>query len=110
LSKRARTPAGAAPPPTPANEKAEIETMLHRLEELRRTAGNSDLRSAYQAAIGTLDGVAYRLAMLRSLDAPKTARRLTEASNATPAPPAPKATTPSRAAAARIGATRSRRR
>jgi hypothetical protein len=103
---RTPKPSSASPPPPPENERAEIETMLRRLEELRRTASNSELRSAYQAAIGRLDGVAYRLAMLRPLDAPKPAQRPTEASNATP--PAPKATTPTRAAAARIGAARKR--
>jgi hypothetical protein len=48
-----------------------------RLEELRRIASNSELRSAYQTAIGSLNGVIYRLAMLRALDAPKPARRPT---------------------------------
>jgi hypothetical protein len=73
--------------------------MLRRLEELRRAASNSDLRSAYETAIGSLDGVAYRLAMLRSPDAPRPARRPAETS--VPAPPrsAPKtAAAPTRAA------------
>ena len=112
MSVRARKPAGAASQSAPATEKAEIETMLRRLEEMRRAASNSELRSAYQAAIGSLDGVAYRLAMLRPLDAPKPARRPAEASDAAPAlpPPAPTVTTPARAAAARIGAVGKRRR
>jgi hypothetical protein len=79
--------------------------MLRRLEELRRMANNSALQGAYQAAIGSLDGVAYRLAMLRALDAPKPAWRPAEVSNATSPPPAPKATA-TRAAAARISAAR----
>ena len=40
--------------------------MLHQLEELRRAASNNDLRHAYEAAIGSLDAVVYRLAMLRA--------------------------------------------
>jgi hypothetical protein len=70
---------GASPPPPPENERTEIETMLHRLEELRRKASNSDLRSAYETATGSLDGVVYRLAMLRALDPPKPVRRPAEA-------------------------------
>ena len=62
---RAPKASSASPPPPPENERAEIETMLRRLEELRRTASNSDLRSAYETATGSLDGVVYRLAMLR---------------------------------------------
>jgi hypothetical protein len=107
---RTPKPSSASPPPPPENERAEIEAMLRRLEELRRMASNSDLRGAYQAAIGSLDGVVYRLTMLRALDAPKRARRPEDASNTTAAPPTPKATTPTRAAAARIGAARKRRR
>ena len=61
---------------------------MRRLEELRRTASNSDLRSAYEAAIGSLDGVVYWLAMLRPLDAPKPAKHQAPASVA--APPARK--------------------
>ena len=53
------------------NEQAEIETMLKRLEEPRRAASNSELRAAYQAAIDGLDGVLYRLAMLRALRPPE---------------------------------------
>jgi hypothetical protein len=83
--------------------------MLRQLEQLRRAASES-LRSAYEAAIGSLDGVVYRLAMLRALDTPKLVRYAAEVSNATPPPPAPKATTPTRAAVARISATRKRRR
>ena len=41
--------------------------MARRLEELRRAAGNSQLRAAYEAAIYGLDAVLYRLAMLRTL-------------------------------------------
>ena len=59
---RAPKASSASPPPPPENERAEIETMLRRL---RRTASNSDLRSAYETATGSLDGVVYRLAMLR---------------------------------------------
>jgi hypothetical protein len=66
-SRRARPPKppGASLAAPTANEQAEIETMLKRLEELRRAASNSELRAAYQAAIDGLDGVLYRLAMLR---------------------------------------------
>jgi hypothetical protein len=46
-----------------------------RLEELRRIASNSELRSAYQTAISGLNGVIYRLAMLRVLEQPGPARR-----------------------------------
>ena len=96
-------PAGASLSP-PANEQAEIETMLKRLDELRRAASNSELRAAYQAAIDGLDGVLYRLAMLRP---PK--RTPLSAAVSSP-PPAPKATTPTRAAAARIVVERKPRR
>jgi hypothetical protein len=103
---RAPKPAGASLAPPPANEQAEIETMLKRLEELRRAASNSELRAAYQAAIDGLDGVLYRLAMLR---APEPARR--HAPVTTPALSPPKvATTPVRAAAARIVVARKPRR
>ena len=78
--------------------------MLKRLEELRRAASNSELRAAYQAAIDGLDGVVYRLAMLRP---PK--RTPLSAAVSSP-PPAPKATTPTRAAAARIVVERKPRR
>ena len=107
---RAPTPPSGSPPPLPENERAEIETMLRRLEELRRMASNSDLRGAYEAAIGSLDGVVYRLAMLRPLDAPKPARRPAEAAVSAPPRSVPKAATPTRAAAARIGAARKPRR
>jgi hypothetical protein len=107
MSIRARkTP--AAPSPS-GNERAEIETILRRLEELRRMASNSDLRGAYEAAIGSLDGVVYRLAMLRPPDAPKPARRTAEASVSAPPRSAPTATAATRAAAARISAARRRR-
>ena len=72
--------------------------MARRLEELRRAAGNSQLRAAYEAAIYGLDAVLYRLAMLRT--SPEPARRQVSAT------PATKAAAPTRAAAARIGATR----
>jgi hypothetical protein len=49
--------------------------MLKRFEELRRAAGNSELRAAYQAAIDGLDGVLYRLAMLRAPGLPAATRR-----------------------------------
>jgi hypothetical protein len=78
--------------------------MLKRLEELRRIASNSELRGAYQAAIDSLDGVLYRLAMLRRLEPPKR-RPLSTAP-----PAAPAIATPARAAAARIGAARKPRR
>jgi hypothetical protein len=96
-------PAGASLSP-PANEQAEIETMLKRLEELRRAASNSELRAAYQAAIDGLDGVLYRLAMLRP---PKRTPLSTAVSSP---PPAPKAATPTRAATARIAVVRKPRR
>jgi hypothetical protein len=74
--------------------------MLRRLEELQRAASNSDLRRAYETAIGSLDAVVYRLAMLR---APGPV--------ATPAPlTAPKSSAAAKAAAARIGAARKPRR
>jgi hypothetical protein len=107
---RAPKPSSSSSPPPPENERAEIETMLRRLEQLRRAASNSDLRSAYEAAIGSLDGVVYRLAMLRALDAPKPVRRPAEASVSALPRSAPKAATPTRAAAARIGAARKPRR
>ena len=98
-------PAGASLAPPPANEQAEIETLLKRLEELRRATGNNELRAAYQAAIDGLDGVLYRLAMLR----PPPKRTLLSAAVSSP-PPAPKAATPTRAAAARIVVERKPRR
>jgi hypothetical protein len=101
---RAPKPAGASLAPPPANEQAEIETMLKRLEELRRAASNSELRAAYQAAIDGLDGVLYRLAMLRP---PKRTPLSTAVSSP---PPAPKAATPTRAATARIAVVRKPRR
>ena len=52
-------PALLAPPP--ANEQAELETMLKRLEELRRAASNNELFAAYQAAIDGLDGSSIAL-------------------------------------------------
>jgi hypothetical protein len=97
-------PAGASLSP-PANEQAEIETMLKRLDELRRAASNSELRAAYQAAIDGLDGVLYHLAMLR---APEPTRR--HAPVTTPALSPKVATTPVRAAAARIVVARKPRR
>ena len=108
-SRRVRPPkpAGASLAPPPANEQAEIETMLKRLEELRRAASNSELRAAYQAAIDGLDGVLYRLAMLRALRPPMRAPLSTAVF---PPPPAPKAATPTRAAAARIVVARKPRR
>jgi hypothetical protein len=107
---RAPKQSGASPPPPPENEKAEMETMLRRLEELRRAASNNDLRSAYETAIGSLDGVVYRLAMLRPLDVPRPARHPPAALASAPPRSAPKDTTPTRAAAARIGAVRKPRR
>ena len=96
---------GASLAPPPANEQAEIETMLKRLEELRRAASNNELFAAYQAAIDGLDGVLYRLAMLR----PPPKRTPLSAAVSSP-PPAPKAATPTRAAAARIVVARKPRR
>ena len=81
--------------------------MLKRLEELRRAASNGELRAAYQAAIDGLDGVLYRLAMLRALRPPKRTPLSTAVSSP---PPAPKAATPARAAAARIVGARKPRR
>jgi hypothetical protein len=110
-SDRTPKPPSASPSPPPENERAEIETMLHRLEELRRMASNSDLRSAYEMAIGSLDGVVvYRRAMLRPLDATKPARHPAQASVDAPAPSAPKAATPVRAAPASRGPARKPRR
>jgi hypothetical protein len=82
--------------------------MLRRLEELRRAASNSDLRSAYEAAIGSLDAVVYRLAMLRAPG--RAATRAPLSAPASPPPSAPKRATAPRAAAARIGAVRKPRR
>ena len=96
----------AGKPPT-ENEQAEIETMLKRLEELRRAASNNELRAAYQAAIDGLDGVLYRLAMLRALRPPM---RTPLSTAVFPPPPAPKAATSTRAAAARIVVARKPRR
>jgi hypothetical protein len=96
----------AGKPPT-ENEQAEIETMLKRLEELRRAASNSELRAAYQAAIDGLDGVLYRLAMLRALRPPM---RTPLSTAVFPPPSAPNAATPTRAAAARIVVARKPRR
>ena len=79
--------------------------MLKRLEELRRAASNSELRAAYQSAIDGLDGVLYRLAMLRALRPPKNTPLSTTVSSP---PPAPAAATPTRAAA--VVARKSRRR
>ncbi len=79
--------------------------MLKRLEELRRATGNSELRAAYLAAIDGLDGVLYRLAVLR----PPPKRTPLSAAVSSP-PPAPKAATPTRAAAARIVVERKPRR
>jgi hypothetical protein len=106
-SRRARPPKppGASLAAPTANEQAEIETMLKRLEELRRAASNSELRAAYQAAIDGLDGVLYRLAMLRP--PPKRTPLSTGVSSP---PPAPKTATPTRAAAARIVVARKPRR
>ena len=82
--------------------------MLKRLEELRRAASNSELRAAYQAAIDGLDGVLYRLAMLRALRPPKRTPLSTAAVSSPPL--APKAATPTKAAAARIVVARKPRR
>ena len=84
--------------------------MARRLEELRRAAGNGELRAAYRAAVEGLDAVMYRLTMLRALESPKPARRQVQTSVTTSPPPTPKGATPTRAAAARIGAARKRRR
>ena len=70
MSVRARKAASASPAPPPGNERAEVEAMARRLEELRRGASNSELRGAYAAAIDALDAVLYRLAMLRRLEQP----------------------------------------
>jgi hypothetical protein len=104
---RARKP-GTFPPPPPANEWAEVEAMLRRLEELHRAASNSDLRRAYETAIGSLDAVVYRLAMLRAPGPAATRAALTAA--ASPPPSAPKSSAAPKAAAARIGAPRKPRR
>jgi hypothetical protein len=83
--------------------------MLRRLGELRRATGNGELRAAYQAAVEGLDAVVYRLMMLRALESPKPARHQVQTSVTTSPPPTPKGT-PARAAAARIGVARKRRR
>jgi hypothetical protein len=82
---------------------AEVEAMLRRLEELRPAASNGDLRRAYEAAIGSLDAVVYRLAMLR---APGPAPRSPLTTAASPPPSTPKDSAAPRVAAARIGAAR----
>ena len=47
-TRRVRAAKPPTAPPSPSdNEQAEIETMLKRLEELRRAASNSELRAAY---------------------------------------------------------------
>ena len=97
-------PFDASPPPPPGNEGSEIETMLRRLEELRRAASNRELRGAFAAAIDALDAVLYRLAMLRRLEPPKRSPL------GIAPPPTPKAATSARTAAARIGAVRKPRR
>ena len=84
--------------------------MLRRLEELRHACRSNDLRGAYQVAINGLDGVAYRLTMLRALEAPKPVRRSAPAPVTDPPPSAPQGATPARAVAARIGAARKPRR
>jgi hypothetical protein len=108
VSGRARKAASASPEPSSGNERAEIDTMARRLEELRRTAGNSELRGAYAAAIDALDAALFRLAMLRRLEPPGPARR--QASGAISPPSAPKAAARAGAATARIGAVRKPRR
>jgi len=100
---RARKPSGASPQTPPANERAEVETMARRREELRRAASNSVLRGAYLVAIEALDAVVYRLGMLRALEA--RARHQARGSITSPGP-APKTATSARAAATRIGAAR----
>jgi hypothetical protein len=62
------------------SERDEIETMLRRLEELRRATGNGELRAAYQAAVEGLDAVVYRLMMLRALESPKARLAVTAVS------------------------------
>jgi hypothetical protein len=93
LSVRARKPAKTPP----GNERAEVETMLRRLTELRRAASNSVLRGAYQAAIEGLDAVVYRLGMLRAVEPPGPARRPARVTASASAPPK---------TAAQIGVTR----
>jgi hypothetical protein len=87
----------------PSNERAEIETMARRLEELRRSASNSVLRGAYEVAVEALDAVVYRLGMLRAVEAP--ARPQVPGSVTSPAR-APKTATSAKVAAARISAAR----
>jgi hypothetical protein len=95
---------------SPVSERAEIETMLRRLEELRRASHSNDLRGAYQVAINGLDGVAYRLTMLRAPVAPKPVRRSAPAPVTATPPSAPEPATPASAVATRIGAARKPRR
>jgi len=83
------------------DERDEIETMLRRLEELRRATSNSETRTAYQAAVEGLDAVVYRLTMLRSPGPTKPARSRVQTSVTTSPPPTPKCT-PARAVAARM--------
>jgi len=105
MSIPARKAASASPAPSSGrSERAEVEAMAHRLEELRQAAGNGELRAAYRAAVEGLDGVLYRLAMLRT-PGPAVARA--PLATAAPRPtPAPKSSAAPRAAAARIGAAR----
>ena len=84
--------------------------MLRRLEELRRASHSNDLRGAYQVATNGLDGVAYRLTMLRALVAPKPVRRSAPAPVTASPSSAPEGATPASAVATRIGAARKPRR
>jgi hypothetical protein len=96
-----RAPKPPSTSPAAANEQVEIEAVLRRLEELRRAAGNSELRRAYETAIRSLDAVVYRLMMLRT---PGPAATRAAASCPTAAPKNSAAA--SRAAATRTGAAR----
>ena len=101
MSMRARKLSGACLPNPPGSERAEIETMQRRLEELRRVASSNDLRAAYLTAIYTLDAVVYHLTML--LESPTRPEKRRAIWVTDPSPPSPKgaaAARPSRVGAA----------
>ena len=74
MSARARKQPSASPSPPPENERAEIETILRRPEELRRTASNSDLRSAIKRS--RQDDLALLGALRADARMPNRAKRI----------------------------------
>ena len=94
MSMRARKLSGACLPNPPGSERAEIETMLCRLEELRRVASSNDLRAAYLTAIYSLDAVVYHLTML--LESPTRPEKRRAIWVTDPSPPSPKGATAAR--------------